>query len=211
MFKRVNCRQGTDEWFEARLGLLTASEFDQIITKTGKQSSSWEAAVNKCVAERILGGMDEGFQSNAMIRGQSLEHEALEFFNFAHGYNFERVGFFEAIDADGFSLGYGCSADGEDVAKKIGLELKCPLSHTHVGYLLNNRLPDIYKHQVQGCMLVTGYEQWIFGSYHPDMKCFSVVVERDDKYISALKSELDRCCEEIIKRHDWCLDRGVHL
>jgi hypothetical protein len=35
--------QGSPEWLEARLGIPTASEFDKIITPTGKPSTQYEA------------------------------------------------------------------------------------------------------------------------------------------------------------------------
>ena len=34
------CQQGSVEWFEARLGIPTASEFSRIVTPTGKLSAA---------------------------------------------------------------------------------------------------------------------------------------------------------------------------
>ena len=198
-YREIRCVQGSDEWLNERLGIMTASRFSALVTPTGRPSKQWEKMANMCVAERMLGGVDDGFQSDAMIRGQSLEYEALEFFNITSGFNFEKVGFFRATK-DGIDLPYGCSPDGVDYGKCIGLELKCPLSHTHIEYILNNRLPKEYIHQVQGSLLVTGFDKWVFGSYHPDIKCFHVEVGRDEKYIKVLKEQIEMCAEEIEKR-----------
>lgn len=205
MFEVIDVVQGSDEWLRARYGLITASSFDRLITKTGRESSQLQKVVNECVAEMILGGKDDGFQSDAMIRGNSLEHEALEFFNCSYNYDFEKVGFLRACQkhkGENVLLPYGCSPDGVDFKKQAGIELKCPLSHTHVGYLVEEKLPDEYKAQVQGSLMVSGFEKWIFGSYHPELPPLSLTVYRDEKYINALKSYIDKACEKILTRYE---------
>jgi hypothetical protein len=195
MYRIIECEQGSDEWFQARLGKLTASVFDKITTKTGKLSASSEELINRAVAEILLGEPDETFQSDAMLRGKELESEALEFFNFAYDHNFEPCGFLESIKG-----GFGCSPDALDLENEIGLELKCPLPHNHLSYLSSGKLPQKYFQQVQGSMLVTGFKKWIFGSYHPEIRGLHVVVERDEKFISQLEENLIFCSDEIKKR-----------
>lgn len=191
MFKENECEQGSEEWFKARLGKITASNFSKTTTKTGKISASHEELINLAVAEIIIGEPQETFKSDAMIRGSELEDQALDFFNFTNGYNFKSCGFLDT------GLGYGCSPDGIDYDNKIGLELKCPLPHTHLAYLAGGKLPNTYLHQVQGSMLVTGYKKWVFGSYHPDLPCFSIEVERDEKLIEDLYKNLIFCCTKV--------------
>lgn len=199
IYKIIDCVQGSDEWHSARIGLMTASTFSKLITNTGKPSASWEDLVNTCVAEIILGGKDEGFETPAMVRGASLENEALNFFNISYDFNFQKIGFMQSVK-DETPLLYGCSPDGIDFGRRIGIELKCPLSHNHIKYLVGGQLPPQYKAQVQGQLLVTGFDHWIFGSYHPSLKCLCVSVERDEKFISVLKERLDFCADEILKR-----------
>lgn len=201
MFKLIDCEQGTDEWFHQRLGKPTASVFSQITTPTGKTSSSMDKLVNRAVAELLIGTPDETFTSEAMNRGTELEAEALDFFNFAYDKNFNRCGFADAVDSEGNPLGYGCSPDGIDTKNKSGLEMKCPLLHTHIGYLSAGTLPKEYMMQVQGSMLVTGYDHWYFGSYHPGIKDLFIRVERDEKIIAALRRDLKECVLLIKERH----------
>ena len=200
MFKIIDVQQGTDEWLHSRMGKPTASVFDKIITKTGKLSASSEEIINRAVAELIMGEPDETFQSDAMARGNALESDALDFFNFTYGYEFKAVGFCEALDATGNPLEFGCSPDALDEDQRIGLELKCPLAHTHLAYLAAGKLPNKYYQQVQGSMLVTGYDKWIFGSYHPSFKGLHVVVERDEDYIEKMKEHILYCAETIKAR-----------
>ena len=68
----------------------------------------------------------------------------------------------------------------------MGLEIKCPAPHTHVGYLLDGDLPKDYIPQVQGSMYVTGLPHWTFMSYHPDMTPLVVTVKRNEEYIKAM-------------------------
>lgn len=195
MFEVIDCEQNTEEWILARCGKITASIFDRVITKTGQRSSSLESVINMAVAEVIMGGPEEdAFQSDYMIRGKALESEALRFFNFTENYEFKETGFLDS------GLGYGCSPDGIDFDRGMGLELKCPSAHIHLSYLASGKLPDKYKQQVQGSLLVTGFEKWIFGSYHPQFPCFSVSVERDDNYIEKLRKYLLGACEEVQTR-----------
>lgn len=199
MYKKHKVDQGTDEWFRARLGLITASNFDKVITPTGKNSSQVTGLVNKAVAEILTGEPIDSYTSQAMERGKDLESDAFNFLSFAHGFNFEKVGLIEAVNNVGESLGYGCSPDGFCESEKIGLELKCPLAHTHVAYLRSGVLPSEYLLQVQGSMLVTGFDKWIFCSYHPLMQSLVVEVERDEEIIEKLRSGLNSAVLEVSK------------
>jgi predicted phage-related endonuclease len=201
MFKIHEHEQGTLEWFQARLGKVTGSIAPKIITRTGKPSSSVDEIVNRAVAEIIMQQPDETFQSESMLRGKELEDQALEYFNFVYGYNFEKCGFMEAIDSEGNPLGFGVSPDGVDLKLKIGLELKCPEPHTHLAYLASKELPDKYFQQVQAGLMVSGFDRWVFGSYHPSLPCFRVEVARDETYIKSMRELFNSASKMIKERH----------
>lgn len=185
MFKVIEVEQRSPEWFEARLGKWTASSFARAITASGSISSSADENINRLVAEVITGKPDESFTSDAMERGTNLESEALDHVNFVIGADFKPTGL--VVYIDDFSA---CSPDGIDWDKSIGLELKCPSAHTHIGYLAGETLPPKYKQQVQGSMFVTGFKQWVFASYHPDLPAFIITVDRDEEYIKKLSAAL---------------------
>lgn len=189
MFKISEFEQRTPEWFQDRLGFWTASFFDSAITTTGKESTSANQVNNRLVAEVIAGMPDDTFQSDAMLRGSELEDKALGFLNFSHDYEFTKCGFIKSTEYN-----YGCSPDGIDLTNQIGLELKCPSLHTHIEYISNGSLPNKYKAQVQGAMLVTGFKEWIFMSYYPEIKPLVIKVQRDEEYISAMRSILIKNC-----------------
>lgn len=189
MFKISPHPQRTPEWYQDRLGVWTMSFADNAITVTGKPSASAEVTNNRLVAELIVGEPDETFQSDAMLRGSELEDKALKFLNIAHDYEFQKCGLIKSTDYE-----YGCSPDGIDQTNKIGLELKCPSLHTHIEYISSGTLPNKYKAQVQGAMLVTGYSQWVFMSYYPELKPLVIIVDRDEEYIKTMKEILIKNC-----------------
>ena len=96
MFKIIDVEQGTDEWFEARLGKWTASNYDKCVTPTGKISASAKKINAKLIAEIITGEIEETFTSQAMERGKELEGEALFVAQSATGIDFKTVGFLDS-------------------------------------------------------------------------------------------------------------------
>lgn len=203
-YEIIDCEQGSPDWFMSRLGQVTASVASRVVTKTGRLSSQANDVINRAVAELVMNEPDDFFVSDTMIRGQELESEALAFFNFTYGYDFKPAGFIKARksvdDGEFFDIGYGCSPDGLDEEKRIGIEMKCPLAHTHLAYLVDKVCPDVYFQQVQTALLVTGFPHWAFGSYHPDFPSFLTVVERDEPMIRSLREHLSFCGEEIQRK-----------
>lgn len=185
----VVAEQRSPEWFAARLGVPSASQFGKIITPTGKRSTQADGYLNKLVAEILTGESEYQEPNDAMIRGTVLEPEARAYYELIGG-QVEEVGF--CLHEDGF----GCSPDGL-VGSQGLLEIKCPLAHTHVEYLREGVLPGLYVPQVQGQLLVTGREWCDFLSYHPDMKPLLIRVERDEKFIQTLHDALREMVEQI--------------
>jgi putative phage-type endonuclease len=185
----IVAEQRSPEWYAARLGVPSASQFGKIITPTGKRSTQADGYLNKLVAEILTGKSDQQEPNEAMTRGTELEPEARSYYELIGG-QVEEVGF--CLHDDGF----GCSPDGL-VGDTGLLEIKCPLAHTHVEYLRENALPGLYAPQVQGQLLVTGREWCDFLSYHPDMRPLLIRVERDEKFISILHDALREMVEQI--------------
>jgi putative phage-type endonuclease len=184
----INVEQRTTEWFAARLGVPSASNFERVITPGGKRSTQVEAYMNRLVADILTGVSEQHQPSEAMMRGTELEPEARAYYELIAG-PVEEIGF--CIHDDGF----GCSPDG--VVGDGLLEIKCPLAHTHVEYLRAGHLPSTYIPQVQGQMLVMDKQWCDFLSYHPSMKPLLVRVNRDDKYCAMLHEALKELVRDV--------------
>jgi hypothetical protein len=191
MYTIKNVTQGENDWFMSRVGLWTASNFSKLITSTGKESTQAKTHNMKLVAESILNKPMETFKSDAMERGNELESEAFEASKFITDIDFKNVGFLDSGE------GYGCSPDGLCEEKKVGLELKCPLAHTHIQYIIKGKVPSAYYAQIQGSLMVSGFDRWVFMSYHPELKPLILNVGRDEKYIEALRAMLIKNTEAV--------------
>ena len=88
-----NVTQGSDEWFNLRLGIPSASRFKDLLTPTGKPSASSEKYLNDLLAERLSGKRFETFKSNWMQRGNDLEPEAANVFWLQEDLHCREIGF----------------------------------------------------------------------------------------------------------------------
>lgn len=188
----LDVQQGTQEWLEARCGIPTASNFDKILTSTGKSSTQAKSYMNKLVAEYFTMEKTSVEQNEWMLRGIELEAEARKLYEFLSDVDVKEIGMAYKDDRKLIS----CSPDG--LLTKKGLEIKCPAPHTHVEYLLNGKLPTKYLMQVQGSMWVTGLEQWDFMSYHPDLPHLLITVDKDEKLHSILDTEMSSFVEKML-------------
>lgn len=181
----VPCEPGSPEWFAARRGIPTSSNFDRIVTKTGKPSSQRTGYACKLIAEQLLGVNLDDFASEWMERGKELEEEAVNYYELQYGVETSQGGFCLTDDR-----GFGCSPDrliGDDG----GLEIKCPSPATHVAYMLGVDDADWkYRLQVQGSLWVTGRSWWHLMSYCPQMPQVLLRIERDEEFISNLETHL---------------------
>ena len=68
-----NIEQGSQEWFQLRLGVATASNFDKIITAGGKQSATLEKYALQLATDLMLTEPDPTYKNNLMARGNEVE------------------------------------------------------------------------------------------------------------------------------------------
>ena len=192
--KIVDVIQGSDEWMALRIGNPGASGFSNIITSTGKLSTSRQKYLYKLAGEIITGEKPESFKSAAMLRGNELESEGREVFEFVHG-PVEQCG----IIYPDHSTDYHISPDGYMPDKLEGLEIKCPGLPVAVEYLDKGQLPTEYKIQVQGSLMVTEYRAWWFMSYYPGLKPLILKIERDEALIKQIREAVELFCLDLKK------------
>lgn len=180
----LDCEQGSEEWLAARLGIPTATGFENIVTATGKKSASYIKYMAELIEESIIGLQDESFKSRFMERGNQLEPLARSAYEFITGNAVTQVGGVYLDENKEVMV----SPDGLIPELKKGLEIKCPKMSTHIRYLLEGGLPSEYVIQVQANLWVTGYETWDFVSYCPEYQrqtLYLFTVERNPLLMSA--------------------------
>jgi putative phage-type endonuclease len=197
--------QRTEEWFQQRLGKVTASRISDVIakTKTGVSTSRQNYLV-QLVSERLTGKKGDSFVNQAMLDGIERESAARELYMQTRGVSVTEVGFF---DHPTIAMS-GASPDGavnaEEDGKYAGLiEIKCPIETTHTNTLMSKEVPSKYKSQIQWQMAsVSPNVKWVdFISFNPNfpdtMQLFVARVERDNAYIAELEAEVIKFLDEV--------------
>lgn len=184
-----DCLQYSPEWWVVRRGIPTASNFGRIMTpKKMELSSQADDYIAELIADRVQLAapvtMDHPM-SRDMANGMNMEPEARRWYAMKADVDVRQVGF--CLTADGR---FGCSPDGL-IGTDGGLELKCPAHKTQVKYLLAGTLPEEYKCQVHGSLIVTGRAYWDFVSYCPGLAPLWLRIEPDG-FTAKLRSALDQ-------------------
>lgn len=184
--------QRSPEWYTARRGIPTASEFGSIITaKRMDYASAADTYINALIDEIIRPDAERGFSGTRhMRRGCALEDNARELYAFMHDIEPRQVGFILSDDGT-----MGCSPDSL-IDPDGGLEIKCPDGPTHVKWLRGKSVPDEYKAQTHGSMIITGRAWWDFLSYCPGYPPLLVRVT-PDAFTDKLRKHLVRFNTEL--------------
>ena len=199
--------QGTDEWKMLRLGKATASRIKDIIAKTQKgYSTSRDKYMTQLLLERLTGTVAESYSDAAMAHGVEQEPFARAAYEAAKSVMVDQVAF---INHPTIEMA-GASPDG--LVNDDGLvELKCPMSHTHLESLLGG-LDDQYKVQVQWQMASTGRKWTDLCSFDPRFPAELQLVikrfERDDAYIATLEKEVIKFLTELDDKLNKVKSRG---
>lgn len=188
----IQCEQGTQEWFSARAGVITASKFADAIStlKNGQPSQASKDYAYKIAVERIYGEPTEDtFQTFEMRRGTELEPLARIAYEARTGNLAEESGI--ALTEDRI---FGYSTDG--FVDDDGLiEIKCPNSARKIIEIWESCDLSEYEHQIQGGMWITGREWCDFVMYAPQLEpigkhLFVKRIERDDNFIEKMETQL---------------------
>ena len=178
----IHCdfEQGSERWLAARCGLLTASEFDRILTPTLKIAANarerahlWEMA-----AQRISRHVEPAYISDAMLRGIEDEDKARA--NYSENYSEVKVCGFVTNDKWGFTL--GCSPDGlvgDDGLIEVKSRGQKFQIQTICEYFESGTTPEDFTLQVQGQMLVTERKWCDLISYSGGLPMVTMRIEPD--------------------------------
>lgn len=195
--------QGTDEWFQQRLGKVTASRISDVIakTKTGVSTSRQNYLI-QLVSERLTGKKSDSYVNQAMMDGIERESAARELYMQTKGVSVTEVGFFDHPIINNS----GASPDGAVNAKEEGkyaglIEIKCPIETTHTTTLMSKSVPTKYIPQMQWQLACTGAKWVDFISYNPnfpvELQLFVARVDRDNDYIAELEAEVIKFLDEV--------------
>jgi len=187
--------QRSEEWFQARLGKVTASRVADVLAKikSGESASRRNYKI-QLVSERLTGEKQETYVNQAMQDGIDREQFARDRYVQEHG-EVEEVGFVKHP-----TLEAGASPDGM-VGDDGILEIKCPMGSTHTETLMTQDIPSKYVPQVQFQLLVTGRKWCDFVSYNPmfpeNLQVFVRRVFSNKEYQKELEDEVKQFLNEV--------------
>jgi putative phage-type endonuclease len=195
--------QRTEEWFQQRLGKVTASRISDVIakTKTGVSTSRQNYLV-QLVSERLTGKKGDSFVNQAMLDGIEREGAARAIYMLNRDVSVTEVGFFDHPVIKNSGASPDGAVNAEEEGKYAGLiEIKCPIETTHTNTLMSKSVPSKYIPQMQWQLACTGAKWVDFVSYNPnfpmELQLFVARVDRDDTYIGELEAEVVKFLEEV--------------
>lgn len=197
--------QTEEEWKAFRANFFTASEVHRLMTEPKKKDELLSVGAKTYIMERVaetLAPAEPNYYNSAMEHGNMTEPQAA--IKMADGlgmsvdddaFIYTSVGGWIFFYDDELNLG----GTPDIIVKSLGLigEIKCPLSKTHLQYLMletaddvKNQLPNYYG-QMQTNMYLTGSKNCLFGSYddrfyNEDLHYHQIVIPYDEEYISRL-------------------------
>jgi putative phage-type endonuclease len=189
--------QRSEEWFQARLGKVTASRVADIVAKTKSGYSTSRANyMAELVCERLTNSRGASFTNSAIQWGVDNEPLAVKSYEASRGVLVEQVGFIPHP----LLANSGASPDGY-VGDEGLIEVKCPLTSTHIDTILTNVIPNRYYHQMQWQMACTRRQWCDYISFDPrmpqNMQLHVQRVQRDQNVILELETEVAKFLVEV--------------
>lgn len=196
--KIIECQQGTQEWFDARCGMVTASKIADVMARTKSGYSASRAGyMAKLIAERLTGTVvPETYTNAAMQWGTDQEANAAAMYAFMRDVELGIVGMVlhPTIEKSAASPDRLVGSDGL-------VEIKCPYTSTHIDTLLGGSIDGRYMKQMQWQMACCERDWCDFVSYDPrlpaELQLHITRVQRDDGMISEMESEVRKFLGEI--------------
>lgn len=187
----ITCDQNSPEWFQARMGIPTASMFGTVMAKgkDGGASATRKNYLFKLAGEIISGEPMENYQNANMERGHEMEKEARSWFAFLSDSPLERVGFIRNGQK-------GCSPDSLIGADGM-VEFKSNQPHIIIDLILKDQFPPEHMAQCMGALWIAEREWIDLCCYWPSMPKFVQRLHRDEAYIAKLSAAIDAFNDEL--------------
>jgi len=207
--------QGSEEWFAARCGLLTASEMHLIITPTLKVASNDKERGHlfELLAQRRTQYVEPSYVGDAMLRGQEDEIDAVALYSQRYA-PVTTVGFL-TNDKWGFTIGYSpdglVGEDGQIECKSRRQKLQM---QTYLEYVAHDTIAPEFMIQVQTGLLVSERAWCDLVSYCGGLPMATVRVYPDAKIQDAIitaASAFEQRMQDAMQALDTVMASGARL
>lgn len=201
----LNHEQGSDEWHQARCGILTASVMNCLLVE-GKGPAGFGAGaitlMNELIGERFTGETAGKFGGNGHTeRGHELEPQARAFVS-------ERLQI--QIVNVGIILNHECGYSPDGLVGEDGLiEIKTKLPKLQIEVILGREIPKEHVVQCQVGLWLSERDHIDFASFWPGMPLFHKRAGRDEAMISKLAERAKTFYEVMEERTQQIIDLAV--
>lgn len=181
----ADLEQGSQEWLDARCGLMTASNIGKMITPATLKVADNETSrglTMQLAAERITGHVDYVHPTFDMQRGTDDEPFARDAYAAHKKVTVEQVGFM-VRDFGDYRIGY--SPDGL-VGDDGLIEIKSRKPKEHLKTVLKGLPPLENMAQMMAGMLVSGRDYCDYVSYCAGLPLWVKRVHLDDRWVTAI-------------------------
>jgi putative phage-type endonuclease len=189
--------QGSEEWFSARRGIVTASRVVDVMAQTRSgPSASRTNYMMQLLCERLTGRTEETYVNGAMQRGSELEPLARSAYEAEQGVMVIECG----LVIHPVINGLGASPDGL-VGDRGLLEIKCPNTATHIETLRTKKPQSKYIWQMTAQMACTDRDWCDFVSFDdrlPErLQVVTLRIERDAKREQEMLTAVEAFLDEL--------------
>lgn len=199
--------QGSAEWFNDRIGKLTASNMGAALSflKNGGESKERKDLKIAILAERMTDIIREVYVTPAMLHGQEQEPAAKLAYTALTGTHIMPAPFVPHPTIENF----GASPDGF-IAPDGLLEVKCPTSAKFIGWKLAGVVPEEHKPQMLAQLACTR-RKWVefvafdprmpegkrlfICRYEPTLDEVAAVEKAAETFLAEVEEMFDRVCE----------------
>lgn len=196
--------QGSPEWLDMRLGLITCSEISAIRA----DGAGAQTYINALAYERITGESSSVFDGNEWTkRGQELEPVARQMYEKKTGKSVYMISFVE-------NKGFGYSPDGlilqpktapEDLHRFCGgIEIKVKQPSEQIHILRTGEIPKKHLDQLHGGMSCAELDWMDFVSYCPNLPLFIKRIHAND-----IEKEMQKI-EKLVDKYNQQIDEVVN-
>lgn len=192
----VDCEQGSDDWFQARLGLPTASNFGTIMAsgKDGGESIGRRRLLYRLAGEILTGVPGETYKSKSMERGNDMEPEARDYYARTTFVELTRVGFVRRtiLRRSGPDLVVGASPDSL-IGRRGALEIKTMMPELLIEHVVRGAaIPAEHRAQCHGTMWVCDLEYVDLMLFYRGMPVAPKYrIERDETFIREISDAVE--------------------
>lgn len=160
----IDLKQGSAAWLLERTGKCTGSRVKDALSflKNGEPAAARRRYAVDIICERFTGQSSAHFVTEAMAWGQEMEKLARAAYEDRTGQEVDLVG----IAVHPAIKNFAASPDGF-IGKDGVVEFKCPMTATHVAWMLDGVVPEEHALQLYAEMACSGRKYADFVSFDP--------------------------------------------